>query len=87
MSCVVLNLDFLTSSITIVAFGKNEIPGLSLPESYTWTNLIVGRLVGVKIKGRKLKYLVLKKPNMKESESSVCKKTRWIQPWQERCVA
>ena len=44
------------------AFGENEIPGLTFPENpiliYLWTNLIVGRWVGVEIKGTELKYLV-----------------------------
>ncbi len=44
------------------AFGENEIPGLTLPENpiliYLCTNLIVGRWVGVEIKGTELKYLV-----------------------------
>ena len=41
------------------AFGENEITGPKNPILiYLWTNLIVGRWVGVEIKGTELKYLV-----------------------------
>ena len=41
------------------------------------TNLIVGRWVGVEIKEVESEYLVLKKPNMKESDRMLCVQQRY----------